>query len=843
MKTFYLFFICHLLLSVNIYSQLFPNDLLVNIENQPSTFVQKNPQIFPNGSKGYLSVWEDYRDGDAGYYAQAFDSLNNKIGNNFQIDYQADICFNNSNGYLGIHSTIASYSVYFPATYTVWGKFYDQNNQLISAKGVGGGWLPDCGMGWLGIQEEILSFGDEYLFLFKFSNEFSISKFDNEGNNNPAYFQLEYNDYAPIQFSSAINLKGEIFLAWKAVNIFEYDSLAFYTAILDSSLNYICEPHQQSIVPSPAYGSYEPENNWHTVVVSDSLFELFKFDSDSMKLTYQIFDNIGNIYQDLQTINLPKISNPNVYARRLNAFSFSPIIDEQFQVLISFAEYADLEAKVGDFSILYNFDGNGTLLGEEARDTLIEFKSKKDLFKSADGYNYFAADNGADVYTVKHDKLSAVDSIKINDDQFGSNERYPSISKLQYNEHLITWSEPSETFGRKVNSAGVLIGDEIKLDGKEIISFGKNCNINFWAKQIGYERFEIGFSKFDDLFNMVSKSVADTINNYRAYYSFKSFDDSSFVYCYINKPNLVLRKYNLEFNIIAEDTLAENITYVHYVPLFKDENSFWVNWNGLVQKYSFDLEPNTSIINLGFSADLYLGNNNFLDIYTSGDGGDFTFGKIISVDGSIVNSSFILADSKSNVKVGNLTTNEFISTYHVNDNFYLSVFDNLGELLRERVLINESIGQKTMDGTFKVNGDEIYFAWSDTRIPQTGYDVFVNALNVNTLVNINRMELSIPDEFSLSQNYPNPFNPTTKIKFKTSLFNPSPYQGEGTRERLITLKVYDILGNEIATLLNEKKPPGEYEVEFDGSGLTSGVYFYRLKAGNFNQSRKLLLLK
>jgi hypothetical protein len=293
----------------------------------------------------------------------------------------------------------------------------------------------------------------------------------------------------------------------------------------------------------------------------------------------------------------------------------------------------------------------------------------------------------------------------------------------------------------------------------------------------------------------------------------------------------------LDFNIIAEDTLAENITYAHYVPLFKDENSFWINWNGLVQEYSFDLEPNTAIINLGFGADLYLGNNNFLDIFTSSDGGDFTFGKIVSVDGSIINNSFILADTKSNVKVGNLTTNEFISTYHLNDNYYLCVFDNLGELLKEDVQINESVGQKTMDGTFKVNGDEIYFAWSDTRIPQTGYDIFVNALSLNTLVNINRIELSIPDEFSLSQNYPNPFNPKTKIKFTIP-------QIVGTSHDLsVQLIIYDILGNEIATLVNEQKPPGFYEVEFDGSGLASGVYFYRLKADHFSQSRKLLLLK
>ena len=104
---------------------------------------------------------------------------------------------------------------------------------------------------------------------------------------------------------------------------------------------------------------------------------------------------------------------------------------------------------------------------------------------------------------------------------------------------------------------------------------------------------------------------------------------------------------------------------------------------------------------------------------------------------------------------------------------------------------------------------------------------------------------SLPTQLLLSQNYPNPFNPVTKIKYAipTSPFNPSPYQGEGNRERFVTLKVYDILGREVATLVNEEKPAGSYEIEFDGNHLSSGVYFYQLKAGNFISTKKMTLLQ
>ena len=103
----------------------------------------------------------------------------------------------------------------------------------------------------------------------------------------------------------------------------------------------------------------------------------------------------------------------------------------------------------------------------------------------------------------------------------------------------------------------------------------------------------------------------------------------------------------------------------------------------------------------------------------------------------------------------------------------------------------------------------------------------------------------IANDFELHQNYPNPFNPSTKIKFTipTSPLNPSPYQGEGNRERFITLKVYDVLGNEVATLVNEEKPAGIYEVEFKAAHLSSGIYFYQLKAGSFVETKKMVVMK
>ncbi|MBL1213529.1 MAG: M20/M25/M40 family metallo-hydrolase [Ignavibacteriae bacterium] len=131
------------------------------------------------------------------------------------------------------------------------------------------------------------------------------------------------------------------------------------------------------------------------------------------------------------------------------------------------------------------------------------------------------------------------------------------------------------------------------------------------------------------------------------------------------------------------------------------------------------------------------------------------------------------------------------------------------------------------------------------KVTQLNLATFASLSASLNLTDVKQNEDLIADEFLLLQNYPNPFNPSTKMKFKvpTSPFNPSPYQGEGNRERFITLVVYDILGNKIAVLVNEIKTPGTYEVEFDGSKLTSGIYIYTLRSGSNFISRKMILLK
>jgi hypothetical protein len=142
------------------------------------------------------------------------------------------------------------------------------------------------------------------------------------------------------------------------------------------------------------------------------------------------------------------------------------------------------------------------------------------------------------------------------------------------------------------------------------------------------------------------------------------------------------------------------------------------------------------------------------------------------------------------------------------------------------------IGFKEGKGT---STESHYYSFSDQLTNVNSSKLFYRLKQIDfsgSFEYSNIVEAAIaPSMFSLSQNYPNPFNPSTTISYQLPA------------NSFVTLKVYDILGKEVATLINEQKTAGKYSVAFDTPNLGSGVYFYTLRAGNYVQSKKMILAK
>lgn len=168
----------------------------------------------------------------------------------------------------------------------------------------------------------------------------------------------------------------------------------------------------------------------------------------------------------------------------------------------------------------------------------------------------------------------------------------------------------------------------------------------------------------------------------------------------------------------------------------------------------------------------------------------------------------------------NVTIRKFLTV-----NSYLKDFDDCIDIFFDVPnIVDDEVGYALAPGCGIVRK---YGAWSD--------DVLYTAFIDGSPLEINKKLESMPLQFHLNQNFPNPFNPVTTIKYAL------PFESK------VTLKVYDILGNEIAVLVNEEKKSGNYEIDFQSAmgnkQLASGVYFYQLRAGNFVQTKKMMLLK
>jgi photosystem II stability/assembly factor-like uncharacterized protein len=168
----------------------------------------------------------------------------------------------------------------------------------------------------------------------------------------------------------------------------------------------------------------------------------------------------------------------------------------------------------------------------------------------------------------------------------------------------------------------------------------------------------------------------------------------------------------------------------------------------------------------------------------------------------------------------------FASFVISNGNFFISTYSS--------VLLSTNNGTTwtTVNTGFPGNISGISLAINETNLFAGTYGTGVWRRPLSEMItDVRNYKNNLPISFSLQQNYPNPFNPTTTINYS--------FPNSG----LVIIKIYDVLGREVKTLINENKPAGNYSVQFNASKLVSGVYFYRMQAGEFVQTKKLLLLK
>ncbi len=183
----------------------------------------------------------------------------------------------------------------------------------------------------------------------------------------------------------------------------------------------------------------------------------------------------------------------------------------------------------------------------------------------------------------------------------------------------------------------------------------------------------------------------------------------------------------------------------------------------------------------------------------------------------------LIADEEISQNQGNILINRLNTVEHKlqQGNKFVALIHMV--LFKARVLILRISSQITLETYKNLNysSDGVIDLIVDEEERQTA----------GTRESFDFKDLTTPKTYELSQNYPNPFNPSTTIEFTVP------------KDAAVTLKIYDVLGKEVATLVNEQKPTGTYIVNWNASNFSSGLYFYKLTAGEFNQTKKMFLVK
>lgn len=466
----------------------------------------------------------------------------------------------------------------------------------------------------------------------------------------------------------------------------------------------------------------------------------------------------------------------------------------------------------------------------------------------------------------------------VNDNIATSPEYSPTIAVSNSGNFAVSWIDTrnnfDELFYQSFNSEGEKLSENFSTKTKinkrmplNIISDNENFLMLFESQDL---------LKFSGYNITLQNTIIDSfVLNHRSSNngSIAQNGNDHFIYCSISSINQVhkLNIYKYSYKGIQVGEIIEIIRYADGVRLpsisSNDNGEFiitWVEymWNDYEAIYAQRFDKDTNKVGIPFRVlKVNIGNYELRKTIASqqvtlDNDGNFYFAWLLhyynlsgtpnifltkySFDNQLQNtvnvcpSGIPVPKQKLAMSTMDLISGKFILLWedirnHSSD-IYAQLFSpdslRIGNNFR---LSNTSDGNQTNPSVVFENG-KIYSTWIDSRSEERGIDIWANVLESDYVNSINKKDV-IPKEFLLNQNYPNPFNPNTIITYSIP-----------TSETVI-LTVYDISGSKISTLVNEKQSAGSYKINFNALGLSSGVYYYQIKAGNFIKAKKMILLK
>jgi len=811
------------------FAQRATGDFLISQEDTSNHFLQANPLLFPNSSKNFFVVWDDYREGPLAHYAQQFDSLGNPIGKNFPIYSNLDVAFSPTGSFLVVgEETIYRGFPYDDGVYYLKGRICRTDGNWSELMTLGEGIIPWCGTGYLGMHHDLTSFSSGYLIAFNANGSLFLSKRDWNGDtlwNWPRGYLDPYSLPAqPATISMCLNSGEDFAVVW--YNSTFIDSL---DGIMGTFFDKTGEVIAENVLLKPREflgATWWTDWRLKTLAVADSMYEVFAFNNSALKLAYWKMDRYGNQVGPTNDLAVyPYAMDPTNLYGSLGNLSFAPRINGKLSLLVSVGVHRP-DGTV-NYNSLFTFDEQGDLTGDISVDSTQSLQIGNYFFRMADSTILLPVAVDSDIYLNAYRGFSPLWSKKVNHDTGGSNDYISRAIPFDQNTIFVTWKNEKNTLGRKIDKNGNPTSAATVVRSDNVQFFPDGSSLELWTKQVNDSLYAFGYQVYDA--SSLPKGTDTLTYDIHSDYllgAMQILQDSSFVVLYRNGSSLRLRRVMTDSRF-TEVTVPTAVSPVNLQIIEESDTLFWIAYSGWIRLVSNSLTYVGEESYLPFTA--YLGGEKFLSLsmqyYKS------YYGTTVTLSGDTLAKGFLIDDNIDALVCKSLSKEYFAVAYRKQNQIFVRALDVNGVPRSQPLLASSNPNSVKLNPIMCQNGNKLLVAWSEARTPGSGYDVYGNIFDVDKITSVENGDSQTISDFVLYQNYPNPFNPVTTIPYVVP------------RQSVVTLTVYNVLGEKIATLVEETKPPGRYEARFDGSRVASGVYFCRMSAGNYNSIRKLIMVK
>jgi hypothetical protein len=881
----------------------------VNDDNNIGTFIQLEPKVDINKYGKFVVCWMDERNGDVDIFAQRFDSLGNPVGENFRVNddqssaFQSDqdvcifddgsfvICWidyrNDSNdpdvyaqkfdnmgnpkgNNFRVNDDGSSIIQSFPAMdgandgffVVCWEdqRYGSQVDQIYaqrfntSGDSIGGNFLVNTQeSGLLPCQYPDVSVQDNHSFIIcwediRYGDYYSTEIFMQIYN--PAGSPIERNydvvdDLSNIPIPQnrpkvSVNKDGYCVICWIDGRAGSSNPDIYAQRLnINSGGGFIGDNFKSNIDKSDTSYQIYPDVS----VSDDTIFVIswidFRNGSDNPDIYVQTFDKIGCLYDyDM------KVNDDNI--KEIQYFPAVSIVKDGNFVIC----WEDERSGDGDIYI-QRFKSNAKQgKNTKVNDDVGVNQSNPKISVSSDGKFVVTWDdkrNGESNIDIYYQLYNA-SAEKVENNTIAHNDTtkffqtYSDVSFLNDSIFVICWEDhrnglndpdiyfQSFVFNGKVIGSNTRVNDEQAgffqltpridsfIDGSFIICWSDNRNGSF-GYDIFAQRYDpsgvpngVNFRVNDDIYND-QQSFPSVGVSQNGFHTMVWTDTRSYRYdIYAQRYDSLKNKLNNNFVINDDDN------YVHEYPDigYASDGSFVICW-----------EDGRSNDNLDIYAQRFNNNRNKLgDNFKVNDDQSNASQRYPQISVASDGSFVICWEDGRN------------GTY--NPDIYAQCYDRDGKPVKKNIRVNsdQTLRAQTEPNVDMDDNKNMYFVWRDNRISGQGFDIFAKIISWDIFTEVSEKEIleNIPTEFVLYQNYPNPFNSETTIKYKIPL------------EEYVNLKICDIFGVIIKTIVDERQHPGIYSIQWNGMNgnnvpVSSGIYFVNLNVGKHKMTKKIILLK